>query len=193
MEVLEIKRLESEGDLHPLIEKRWSPRAFSSKQIPDEDLNEIFEAASWAASAMNEQPWQYIYATNGTPGFDKLWNCLNEGNQSWTKNAPVLFVALYRERYRKNGKPNRSALHDLGMANAQLMLQASANDVYGHFMGGFNGEKLKSVIDVEEGTVPFCMGVLGYLGDAEKLDEPYRTRERTKRTRNPLTEFVTKI
>jgi len=191
METIEIT--ETEVDIHPLIKKRWSPRAFSSKQIPEATLEEIFTAASWAASAMNEQPWQYFYALNGTEGFEKLWSCLNPTNQIWTKNVPVIFAAFYHQNYRLNGKPNRAAMHDLGMANAQLLLQATSVGVYGHLMGGFDGEKLRITLKTIDDLVPAVIGVLGYPGDPEKLEEPFRSREKLPRTRRNLEDFVDKI
>jgi nitroreductase len=193
MEVVAIKKTVSDHTIHPLIKKRWSPRSFSNEEIPEEALQHIFKAASWAASAMNEQPWRYIYAEKGTPGFEKLWNCLMPGNQPWTKDAPVIFVAIYNKFYESNGKLNRSALHDLGMANAQLLLQAASHDIYGHLMGGFQAEQVINALELEGHQVPFCMGVLGYLGDPEELDEPYRSRETAKRTRKNLREFVQKL
>lgn len=182
-----------ETDIHPLFKKRWSPRAFSEKEIPEELLNEIFTAASWAASSMNEQPWHYIYATSGTEGFQKLWSCLNTNNQIWTKNVPVLFAAFYHKNYRRNDRPNRVAMHDLGMANAHLLLQATSKDIYGHLMGGFDAEKLVESLKTADDLVPVAMGVLGYHGDPDQLEEPFRTREREPRTRRNLDEFVVKI
>jgi len=193
MDILEIKETITDLKLHPLIEKRWSPRAFSNEAIDEQDLEKIFTAASWAASSMNEQPWQYIYATKDTPEFEQLLQCLNPGNQSWSKNAPVIFVALYRTVYRKNNRPNRSALHDLGMANAQLLLQATALNIYGHLLGGFDSSKLEQFLSPGDELVPFCMGVLGYLGDPDILEEPHKTREVAERKRNSLDKIVRKL
>ncbi|WP_167618011.1 nitroreductase family protein [Maribellus sediminis] len=193
METLEIKKPLTGTTIDPLIQKRWSPRAFSQELIPEETMNSIFTAASWAPSAMNEQPWQYIYAERGTPAFDRLWDCLVEGNQPWTKDAAVIFVALYNRYYERNGRVNRNAAHDLGMANAQLLLQAASQDVYGHILGGFDADQLIDTLELSDDQVPFCMGVLGYLGNPDDLEEPYRSRERAKRSRKELNEFVTKL
>nr|WP_321357824.1 nitroreductase family protein [uncultured Draconibacterium sp.] len=177
-------------EIHPLLEKRWSPRAFSPEPVSEEEVNEIFTAASWAPSAMNEQPWQYVYAMRGTPGFDAIWDCLAPGNQPWTKQAALLFVAIKIDTFANNGNPNPWAMHDVGMANAQLLLQAASKDIYGHMMAGFDGDKLKEVLQLSDNVTPVCVGALGYLGHADSLDEPYRSREKAPRIRKSLDEFV---
>eukprot|EP01156_Anaeramoeba_ignava_P007321 Anaeramoba_ignava/a351507_29.p3 GENE.a351507_29~~a351507_29.p3 ORF type:complete len:194 (-),score=21.96 a351507_29:96-677(-) len=193
MEILETKKMESKYNIHPLFKKRWSPRAFSEKKINGEDLSEIFEAASWAASAINEQPWQYVHASRDTPGFNSLWECLAPGNQPWTKQASELFVALQRNTFEANGAANPWAAHDVGMANAQLLLQAAIKDIYGHLMAGFDSDKLKKLLNLSDDVTPVCVGALGYLGKAELLEEPFRSRETAPRTRKSLDEFVTKL
>ncbi len=193
MNVIDIKKVRVGKIVHPLIKKRWSPRAFSEEKIPQELLDGIFEAASCAPSAMNEQPWKYVYAERGTPGFDKLWSCLMPGNQPWTKKAPVIFVAIYNKYYENNGRENTAAEHDLGMANANLLMQAVSQDIYGHLLGGFDAQKTAEVLNLDDEQVPFCMGVLGYLGDPEQLEEPYKSREQAERSRKELKEFVLKL
>ncbi len=189
----DIKAPETDYDLHPLIQKRWSPRAFADQLISKEQLNELFEAARWAASSRNEQPWLYIYAFRGTPEFEQLWECLMPGNQPWAKDAAVLMVSMYRTTLAKNGKPNGAAKHDLGLANAQLILQAAHRDIYGHMMGGFEKEKVQELLDLEENVEPVCMIALGYMGDADQLEEPYKMREQQPRTRMPIAEFAKKL
>ena len=115
-----------------VIKNRWSARAFSNKTITDEELNTLFEAASWAASANNEQSWQYIYAKKGTGAFDNIWNCLSPGNQPWAKHAAALIVAVTRKTFEANNAVNAYAGHDLGMANAHLLLQARTMNIYCH-------------------------------------------------------------
>lgn len=182
MESLKIKISQANADIHPLIQKRWSPLAFAVKAITDEQLEELFEAASWAASAYNEQPWKYIYAHKGTEGFEKLWSCLAEGNQPWTKSASVLFAAIHRNTFKKNGKVNSWAAHDLGMANAQLLLQAVHRDIYGHLMAGFDKERLHQILNLPEDSSSVCMGTLGYLGDVDSLTDNYKIREQSPRS-----------
>lgn len=183
----------TKNNVHPLIQKRWSPRAFSEKLVSEEDLNTIFTGASWAASAMNEQPWQYVYAVRGTPGFHSLWECLLPGNKPWTKQAAVLFVAMQRHTFNSSGKQNKWATHDVGMANAQLLLQATSLNIFGHLMAGFDAEKLKTLLELGDNISPVCMGVLGYLGEPDQLEEPYKSREKAPRSRKALEEFVKKL
>lgn len=193
MKSTEIKKAKVSTDIHPLIQKRWSPLSFQDKAITDGQMEEIFEAASWAASAYNEQPWQYIYAHQGTEGFEQLWSLLAEGNQPWTKSASVIFVAITKDTFSLNGKDNPWAAHDLGMANAQLLLQAVHRDIYGHFMAGFDAEGVRKAFELEDNTTPVCMGVLGYLDEADKLSEVYEKRELSPRSRKPVSEFTKKI
>lgn len=173
---------------HPvidLIRKRWSPRSFSEKAISTDDVHTLIEAASWAASAMNEQPWRYYYAFRGNESFDNLWNCLLPGNQPWAKHAAVLMVSVAKTSY-ADGKPNATALHDTGMANANLLIQATSMDIYGHLMGGFDKEKTKATLRLEDDLQPVCMIALGYLNEAHKLEEPFRSRELTPRRRHHI-------
>ncbi len=179
--------------VNQLIRERWSARSFSEKQISQEDLNTLFEAASWAASAGNEQPWEYIYAKQGTPGFDLLWDCLLPGNQPWTKNANVLVVAIARQNFAGNGKANIAALHDTGMANAHLFLQATELGLVAHPMGGFDRDKLTQALQLKVTEAIACVIALGYLGSPDQLDEPFKSRELTPRVRKPITEFIKQI
>lgn len=180
------KATQTKLEIHPLIEKRWSPRAFADKPISEEQVQELLEAARWSASSMNEQPWRYVYAFKNTPGFEKLWECLMPGNQPWAKNAAVLMAAMYKKTFSRNGRINTSAQHDLGMANAQMILQAAHRDIYAHMMGGFDKEQTKHLLELDQDIEPVCIIALGYLGDPEQLQEPYQTRELASRARLPI-------
>ncbi|SHL16669.1 nitroreductase family protein [Hymenobacter psychrotolerans] len=175
--------------VHEIIRKRWSPRAFASQPVAPEALEQVFEAASWAASAMNEQPWRYIYAHQAdAETFRKMVDCLLPGNQPWAKNAPVLILALAKTQY-DNGTPNGAALHDLGMANANLMLEATAIGLHGHFMGGFDPAKTKEAFQLPDTLQPVAFIALGYMGEAEQLEEPFLSREKAPRQRKPIGEI----
>ncbi|MFC6224285.1 nitroreductase family protein [Hymenobacter artigasi] len=176
--------------VHDLIRSRWSPRSYSAQPIAQDVLNQVFEAASWAFSAMNAQPWQYIYAHKADPpAFQKILDTLMPGNQPWAKNAPVLIIALAKTQF-DNGQPNGAALHDLGAANATLFLEATALGLHGHVMGGFDREKLRRDFNLPDNVAPVAVLALGYLGEAEQLEEPFLSREKAARNRKPLAEFV---
>ncbi|WP_210516145.1 nitroreductase family protein [Hymenobacter terricola] len=176
--------------VHDLIRSRWSPRSFSAQPVAPDTLNQVFEAASWAFSAMNAQPWQYIYAHKAdTEAFQKILDCLMPGNQPWAKNAAVLVIALAKTQL-DNGQPNGAALHDLGAANATLFLEATALGLHGHVMGGFDREKTRRDFNLPEGLTPVVILGLGYLGAADQLEEPFLSRETASRTRKPVSEFA---
>ena len=176
-----------------VIKNRWSARAFSNKSINDEELNTLFEAASWAASANNEQSWQYIYAKKETEAFDNIWNCLLPGNQPWAKHSSALIVAVARKTFEVNNAVNAYAEHDLGMANAHLLLQARTMNIYCHPIAGFNKIKLTENLNLSDNQEAFCVIATGFLADAETLEEPFKTRELTERKRKNIAEFTFKL
>lgn len=177
--------------IHPLLEKRWSPRAFAPQPIEEEKIEALFNAARWAASAMNEQPWRFIYALKGESGrYNKLFRCLVEFNREWVKTAPLLVMTLVKTNYEKNDKPNNWATHDLGLAIGNLTTQASALDLYVHNMGGFSIEKAKELFDLPPGLEPVTMIAAGYLGDPDQLTGDLRKIETAPRQRKPLNEII---
>lgn len=181
---------------HPiadLMKQRWSPRSFSAKQVNDAQINSLLEAARWAPSSSNEQPWKYYYGVKGTDGFDKILSCLSGGNQPWAKNASVLFIAATRKTTESKGQINDWAEHDLGLANMQLFLQATSMGIYAHPMAGFDKEKIIETLSLSDDITPICAIAIGYLDDADKLEEPYRSREKTLRVRKPIGEFSKKV
>lgn len=185
-----IKEAKTIYPVNELISERWSPRAFSNKSISTEEISTILEAASWAASAMNEQPWRYRFALKGTPGFETMLSCILPGNQLWAKEAAALILSSGNKTFNGNGQLNKSFLHDCGMANANLITQALSMDIYTHIMGGFDSVKTISTFQLEESEEPICFIALGYLGSPETLSEPFKTREIAPRTRKPLEEFT---
>lgn len=178
-------------NLNHLIKERWSPRAFGEQTISDQDLETLSEAASWAASSMNEQPWKYIIAKRGSEAFNKMVTALMQGNQSWAKNASHLVISLAKKHFDRNGKVNRHAMHDVGAANTTMLLQAKELDIYGHMMGGFVSSKAEELFDVDADKWEIaCFIALGYKGEATQLDEPLRARELAERTRKPTSVFT---
>jgi nitroreductase len=194
MKSILVKKAVTENPVHDLIRSRWSARSFSDKPIAQADLDTIFEAASWAFSAMNAQPWEYVYAhRSDTEAFEKLWNCLLPGNQPWAKNAAVLVVSLAKKKF-ENGNPNASHLHDVGAANATLALQAMALGIYSHPMGGFDKKAVIELLQLDPNEVePVICFALGYLDEAEKLEEPFQSRELTGRSRKAVEDFAKQL
>jgi len=184
-----IKRAVTQYPVLDIIKNRWSPRSFSGKAIEPADVNAILEAGTWAFSAINEQPWRYIVAHRGTELFNSFFDLLFAGNQPWNKNAATLVISISKKTF-ANAATNSSALHDVGAANMLLTLQANSMGIYTHIMGGFDKEKAVSLLHLSEDLEPVVMIALGYPDNADKLEEPFKTREITPRTRKPLNEII---
>ena len=177
--------------VHPMIRQRFSARGFGDAPLTREVMMTLFEAAAWAPSSMNEQPWHYRYALRGSAAFEELWSCLTQGNQPWAKGAGALVVCSGSTALQRNGEPNHYWLHDVGLANSNLLLQAASMDIYGHLMGGFDRTKANEQLGLTDGKQEIaCFLALGHLGDPETLVEPFKTREQTPRTRRPLDQTV---
>jgi len=177
--------------IHELIASRWSPYAFCDRPVSEDDIRSLFEAARWAASSYNEQPWSYIVATKTDPAeFERLLSCLVDANQPWAKSAPVLALGCAKLTFAHNGKPNGVALHDLGLASATLTFEAMARGLYVHQMGGILPEKARELYGIPEGVQPLTGVAIGYVADPNTLPDGYRQRDLATRQRKPLTEFV---
>jgi len=186
MSAIQIKTAKTTFPVLPLIAKRYSTVSFADKSISQQDLNTILEAATWAASANNEQPWLYYYGLKGTSGFDTILQTLARGNQPWAKNAAILLVAVARNTFEKDQKPNATALHDLGLANSNLFLQAVSLDIYPHPMGGFSKEEITKALQLPENQQPVTVIALGYLSESEPTDDALRSRENSPRQRKSI-------
>ena len=177
--------------VHALITKRWSPYSFDSRSVPDEDLRSLFEAARWAPSSYNEQPWNYIVAKKENPEeFQRLLSCLVEGNQVWAKAAPVLALGIAKLRFARDDQPNRAAIHDLGLAAGNLVVEATARGLWVHQMIGILPDKAREIYAIPEGYEPLTGIAIGYAGDPKALPEGLRERDLARRPRKPLKEFV---
>jgi nitroreductase len=187
----EHKQATPDHPIHDFIARRWSPYAFSEDSVSNDDLLSLFEAARWAASSYNEQPWSYIVATKANPEeFELLLSCLVEGNQSWAKAAPVLALGCTSLHFARNDKPNAAAIHDLGLASANLTLEATARRLFVHQMIGILPDKAREVYEIPEGVQPLTGLAIGYLADPSSLPEQYRERDLAPRQRKTLSEFV---
>lgn len=174
-----------------LIRRRWSPRAFGEKAISPELLCSLFEAARWAPSSNNEQPWAYIVSTrDDQENFEKSLQALVEFNANWARHAYVLGFAVSEMAFAKNSAPNRNAFYDTGAASALLTMEATALGLFVHQMAGFDPETVRENFGVPAGWEPIAAFAIGYPGDAASLPQPYRDREMAPRTRKPIREFV---
>jgi nitroreductase len=184
------KLAETQYPIHDLLRQRWSPRAFDDRIVESEKLQSLFEAARWAPSSNNEQPWRFLIATKeNTTEYDRLFNCLVEGNQKWAYRAPVLLLSVATLHF-EDGSPNRHALHDTGMAAENLVLQATALGLVAHQMAGFRVDQARTDCKIPEGYEPVAMIAVGYPGNPSVLSDRLRGREIQPRVRKPLTEFV---
>jgi nitroreductase len=177
--------------IHELMARRWSPYAFADRPVSEDDLRSLFEAARWAPSSYNEQPWSYLVATKGNPAeFERLLSCLVEGNQVWAKAAPVLALGCTSLNFTRNGQPNAAAVHDLGLASANLVLEATARGLAVHQMIGILPDRARELYQIPEGVRPLTGLAIGYAGDPGGLPEHLRDRDRARRPRKPLATFV---
>ncbi|MBW3635630.1 MAG: nitroreductase family protein [Armatimonadetes bacterium] len=167
---------------------RWSPRAFSSQPVPDDVLNQIFEAARWAASSYNEQPWRFLVAK--TPAdLEKFNSFLVPANQAWAKDAPILIVTLGKKTFTHNGTDNSVYKHDVGAASAYMALAATQHGLHAHGMAGFDGEMVRATLGVPSDYDVIAMWALGYRGETSQLPEGYQGLEFPS-DRRPLSEIV---
>jgi nitroreductase len=181
--------LKEQLNIAETISGRWSPRAFdATREVEAEKLKAIFEAARWAPSSSNLQPWHFIVGYNFDDCHGTILSTLNEGNRIWAQNAPLLLITV--AKMSRGDRPNRFALHDVGLATENLFLQAYAVGLSCHFMGGFSQEKAKELFNIPEDYEPVTAGAIGYLGGLQSLPDDLREREQTTRQRRSLDEFV---
>ena len=173
------------------IRQRWSPRAFSGKPVESQKLLQVLEAARWAASSFNEQPWRFIVATKEQgEAYAKLLGCLREKNQDWAKTAPVLMISLAKKTFSKGGGTNHHAWHDLGMAVENLVLQATDLGLHVHQMAGIEADRVRKLYGVPDDFDPVTGLALGYVGDPAVLPDDLQEKERAPRSRKALSELV---
>ena len=169
---------------------RWSPRSYADRDVPTEDLKKGFEAARWAASSFNEQPWRFLVGRRGDATYQKIFDALVPFNQSWAKSAPVLILSVARKHFAHNGQLNRHSWHDTGAAMANFVLQITALGLHAHSMAGFDHQKAKAAFHIPDDFETVAVTAVGYLGDPESLPEEMRKSEVAPRQRKDLKEFV---
>ncbi|MBL7847680.1 MAG: nitroreductase family protein [Cyclobacteriaceae bacterium] len=175
--------------LEPIASRR-SRRAFAPETVSQDQIDTLFEAARWAPSSVNEQPWRYVYATKGQLLWETIFEALNDGNKVWAKEAQLFIVSMAKKAFSRNGRPNPTALYDLGGANAFLSLQAASMGLNVHQMGGYDRDTLRMSLNIPEELELGVVMAIGFPGDAALLPEPLRTRELSPRVRMTRSEFV---
>jgi nitroreductase len=176
----------------PVIAERWSPYAFDPRPVERQKLLSCLEAARWAPSSYNEQPWTFILAERtDAAAFDQMVGCLVEGNQAWAKNVGVLMLTIVARLFVKNGKPNRAAEHDVGLAAGNMVLQATALGLQGHQMIGIEPAKIRATYKIPDSHEPLTAIALGYPAAVQPgTSDPLGQRDLTSRGRKPLSEIV---
>jgi nitroreductase len=185
------KRAKPDHPIHELLAARWSPYAFADRPVAEADLRSLFEAARWAASSYNEQPWSYIVATrDDRQQYERVLSCLVEGNQAWAKNVPVLALGVVTHKFKLNNKDNKAAVHDLGLAAGNLTFEATVRGLVVHQMIGILPDKARETFQIPEGSEAWTGLAIGYAGDAQTLPDKLKERDLAPRQRKPLAEFV---
>jgi len=188
---MNIKRAVSDHPIQHALADRWSPYGFEDRPITEADLLSLFEAARWAASSYNEQPWSFLVATReDPPEFGRLLSCLVEANQAWAKTAPVLVLGIVSLRFAKNNQDNRAAVHDLGLAAGNLSVEATVRGLSVHQMIGILPDKARQLYQIPEHFEAWTAMAIGYKADPATLPAALKERDLAPRQRKPLNEFV---
>lgn len=184
----------TEFPVHELVRQRWSTHAFDTgRSVDPKSLASLLEAARWAPSSYNEQPWIYIAARReDAPDFARILGCLVPGNQAWAKDAAVLMIGCARQTFTRNGNPNRHAAHDLGAASAWMTVQAESLGLKVHQMAGIDVEKCRAELKLPEGCEPMSGVAIGFPTTPDKLPADLQAREKAPRSRKPMAEIVFK-
>jgi len=185
------KQAQPDYPINELIARRWSPYAFADRPVSADDLRSLFEAARWAASSYNEQPWTYIIATKDERSeFETLLSCLVEANQSWASAVPVFVIGCTNLLFARNGQTNAAAIHDLGLASANLTVEATARGLSVHQMIGILPDKARKLYSIPDSVHAVTALAIGYAVDPNLLPENLKERDLASRGRKPVQQFV---
>jgi nitroreductase len=191
IEAHHLKKAPAVDGVLPIFHSRWSPRSFSIREVAPADLARVFEAARWAASSYNEQPWRFLVGARDSSAYKKIFDSLGAANQAWAGAAPVLILGAARTKFTHNDAPNRVALYDLGAAASYLTLQAAALGLATHQMAGFDQDAARKAFEIPEIYALGAVIALGYQGEPAALShERLLAQETTPRERKPLKDFV---
>lgn len=184
------KEAETEHPIHELLRRRWSPRAFNGEPVDDARLRSLFEAARWAPSSSNQQPWRFIFGRQGDETYEKIFQTLVDFNQKWAVTAPVLILSVGRKVMNDKEDINESYRYDVGQAVAHLSIQAMEEGLYVHQMGGFDQAMAVRLFNIPAMYKPITVIAIGYIGDPSVLPEKLEVLEYRKRERFPASGFV---
>ena len=168
----------SEYPINPLILNRWSPRSMTGEELDDDDIMSLFEAARWAPSSFNNQPWRFIYAKRNTRHWDRLFDLLVNANKTWAKNAALLAIVISRKNFEYNEKPARTHQFDAGSAWENLALEASSRGIVAHGMQGFDYEKARAELGIPTDFEVMAMIAIGKRGPKENLPTELQDKEK---------------
>ena len=190
-EVNRVKQAPAVEGVLPLFHSRWSPRSFSEREVGPADLHKVFEAARWAASSYNEQPWRFLAGTRNSPTYKKILDTLIPFNQMWASSSAALILGTAKSTFSHNGAPNRVALYDLGAASSYLTLEAAGLGLATHQMAGFDADAARKAFEIPEDYLIGAVIALGYQGEPGALkNEQMAAQEIGARSRKPLNEVV---
>lgn len=185
------KTANTDYEIHEVLKKRWSPRAFKDKPIETEKIKNMLEAARWSPSSSNEQPWRFIIGLHGDETYKKIYDILVKFNQKWAGTAPVLMLAIgYTQSKKEPGEPSKIYKYDVGQAVAHLTFQATADGLYVHQMGGLKKKKAALVFEVPKEYKVLTAIAVGYIGNPEVLPTRMAKSEYKVRERQNLKEMV---
>ena len=176
--------------VHKLITDRWSPRAFDDRAVDYDKIHLLFEAAKWAPSSRNAQPWRFIFATKEMSDYKVFIDLMSEVNQQWASTAPLLVMPLAQVISTYKNRPNRLAFFEAGMAVGNLLAQATAMDLMVHQMSGYDHEKAKETLVIPTRYEPMTIMAIGYKGEPAKLPSDVAAWEQRERTRMEISKFL---
>jgi nitroreductase len=190
-EVNSLKQAPAVGGVLPVIHSRWSARSFEDRDVRAADLETVFEAARWAASSYNEQPWRFLVGLRNSVTYKKIFSTLIGFNQGWAGTAPVLILGAASTKFSHNGAPNGYGLYDLGAASSYLTLQAAALGLTTHQMAGYDQAAARAALGIPDDFALGAVIALGYQGEPGALgNEQMIAMEVAPRVRKPLSDFV---
>jgi nitroreductase len=191
IEVNHLKQAPANEGVLPAILQRWSPRSFVARDVNTADLKKLFEAARWAPSSYNEQPWRFLVGFRGSNTYNKIFSSLLDFNQGWAGKAPVLILGAAKTKFSHNENPNGFAFYDLGAASAYLVLQAATLGLSTHQLAGYDQAAARAALGIPENYILGAVIALGYQGEpAALINQQLLAQEIAPRERKPLSDFV---